>query len=462
MRSSATTILFLLAAACEAAPATSLQSPNDPPIDPPIKTTTQTLADCTPKELWRTDTTSYGWIPAAPQFSPNGGLVTRGSAIYFGGTSYFRVTDGQLAANVDQDFLGRDRGWDIGVRIDRSNPELQELKVETLFEGSVLFHQPYRFEMRHASLSKDGALLAVLMCDQETNAATLDIFRMLNGEKTQSIALDDACHDFWDESTARLLPIDDVRMLVATNEKLHRVDLSNGDVVRSASLPQIISFGIDEASGALAVVTNEPKLHFLSPELATLDAPAIDVPIVELNRNLYAPLVLASPVAWSPDGVLFAHLDAEQNLVLEKDGAEHARIPPMDAHPPWDENEMISDPAATASFSPDGKLLAVSFEHGFELWGCEAVAPVARPQISVRIDGPAQTKVGETVHVRATDLDGRDFHGHQFLVDGTAAGLPSEKRDFDWIADTAGVHEISVHLDDGLRTGDAALKITVE
>src|SRR5262245_27537366 len=172
MRSSAILLLFA-SAACEAAPSTTLEGPSN---DPPIETTTQTLADCAPKELWRADTSGYGWIPATPQFSPNGGLVSRGAAVYYGGASYFRITDGQLVASVDQDFLARDRDWAIGVRIDRSNPEQVELKVETLFEGSVLFHQPYRFEMRHASLSKDGALLAVLVCDQTTNAATLDVF----------------------------------------------------------------------------------------------------------------------------------------------------------------------------------------------------------------------------------------------------------------------------------------------
>lgn len=449
--------------ACNAAmPATELEAPKPTIPDPPIETTVQTLADCTPVELWRKPVQTYGWLPTVSQFSPNGGLVTRGDALYFGGTHYFRLTNGDLVASVEQDFTTRDKRWERGARWGYEGVE-----VETLFEGSVVFHKEYEEGLAGAALSLDGDRLAVLMCRE--NSASLDVYTLPQGVK-QTIELPELCENMWMEAGRRIIPIDDTRVLVATKTRIHRIDLASGAIESSrklSSLPEdswgiagVVSFTIDAKTGDLGVVTGDPRLVVLDTE-TLMEKSETEVPLLQLNRNIYAPMVYTSPVAWSPDGRLFARLDMNNDLVLEKTSTReiHARIAPVPAQAPW--MEELIEPAASVTFSPDGKLLAVAFEHEFALWGCAPLETVERPKIAVRLEGPTEMKLGEKAFFLATDLEGLAFHGHQFTVDGVESGIASEKRQLEWTAETLGEHTITVRIDDGLRAGEASLEVFV-
>jgi hypothetical protein len=458
-KSSWVAALGLSAFACSAEPGKLEVLPPVVPEVPetPIETTKNTLASCEPVQLWLKPTNYYGWLPSAPEFSPNGGLVTRGEAIYFEGTVYFRVTNGDVVAEVPRDFGSRDKAWERGVKVTDEG----ELRVETLFEGSVLFSMEATRWTHWASISPSGEKMAVLSCSE--TSAIVDVISLPFDVERKQVVLSDPCEDAWVEAGGRVTMLDDRFAVLATKTRMHLLDFDNMSSRETQTMDTILSFTFDSAREELAVVTGAGKLLvFSATEMSLLREDV--VPLVELNRNIYAPHVFASPLAFSSDGRLFAHLDEAGELVLDRrDGSGiHARIPRVDGRMPWDENELQLESVAAASFSPDNKLLAVAYEHNFALYGCEAVAQDEKPRIVVRLDGPGTARIGEIVLFTATDLEGRDFHGHLFSVDGEPVGKPGAARDFEWTPETAGKHTISVKIDDGLRTGETSIDVFVD
>lgn len=432
--------------------------PTNPEVEPEIELSSRTLAECTPVELWRQPTMFYGWLPVAPMFSPNGGLVTRGDAIYFEGTTYFRVSNGDLVANVPGDFGSRDKNWARGIKM---TPEGQ-LVAETLFEGSVLFSMEATAWTHFASMSPTGNKLAVMTC-ADAAPAEVQLIDLPFADARSTVVMDEPCEDQWIENGGRIQLFDDRFAVLTTKTRIHLLDLANGTFISSTIGETILDFSFDATRNELAVVTGSQRLLLLAGADLSVKSER-SVPLVLLNQNIYAPTVLTSPLAYSPDGKLFAHLEESGELALQqRDGSgTHARIPAVVNPTPWDPSQTQIESVASAAFSPDNKLLAVAYEHSFALFGCAPVEQKELPRIVVRLDGPLEARLGETVTFTATDLDGRDFHGHQFAVDGVSAGTPGAERTFQWVSEVAGEFVVSVKIDDGVRTGEASLTITVK
>jgi hypothetical protein len=266
-----------------------------------------------------------------------------------------------------------------------------------------------------------------------------------------------------------LVAISSDTLVAVTKRRVHRFDLASNELRSSPVLPAeegftaVIDWEVDAARAAIALVRTDGKRELRSFETFEPLVDPADSMVVSVNTGIYAPLVLSTALAYSPDGRLFAALDPDGMLVLEdlEKRAHKMSIPPRPL-PEGAFGELAEEPAIAAAFSPDSRLLAVIYEHGFALYGCEARrTELEEGAIPVRIDGPTRINLGEEATWVATDLLGGDLHGHRFFVDGAPIGEPSEVREFLWSPSGAGTFTIRVELDDGIKRGAAELRLEV-
>jgi hypothetical protein len=213
----------------------------------------------------------------------------------------------------------------------------------------------------------------------------------------------------------------------------------------------------------IALLAPDGQIHQWSlPDLAPVGNP-IPSTVNPINANSYMPGV-ASPLAWSPDGQVLAHLDPGGEVVLRRLDA----VEPFATlvTPVLDEDAGWWDPmnaAIQVVFSRDGGAVAVSHQGGMALWGVPdwAPEPPADSPMTVLLEGPTQLAVGEAALFTATHMGSDHVHGHQFFLDEEPMSSASMERTLEWMPEVPGIHELWVLVDDGLSQATASLLVEV-
>jgi hypothetical protein len=225
-----------------------------------------------------------------------------------------------------------------------------------------------------------------------------------------------------------------------------------GEVIAVASRP-----GHD----AFAVSTSEGLIHLISKSGSPLREP-LPSSLTLANRWTFAPPILISPVAFSPDGALLAFASsADVATVIAFDSGD--KVLDVKAQPRRDSfipADIPSFPVAFA-FAPDGQGLVSDFIDGTSFVRCvDALAP-SLGELGVEIVGPTTLAVNTpgTWTTRLTNA-GRllAFHATFGEYDATtfgatpgAAHQPSEPGTFELV--------ITVH--DGVSVGTGRLQVEV-
>jgi hypothetical protein len=180
--------------------------------------------------------------------------------------------------------------------------------------------------------------------------------------------------------------------------------------------------------------------------------------LVGINQMSYGPS-LESPVAFSNDGSLIAHLDPAGEAVVRRisDGQVLLDIP----RPPVETERLgleLFNSATAFRFTPNDTGLLVAFEAGMELWQCPDLAPVPSPGIlgPVTLQGPTGLKKGDKgTWIASADHDGQPIL-FRFILDGDIIETDLEGILELQLYDEA-AHSLQVIADDGVNTAASTL-----
>lgn len=437
-------LALLLTVAC-AEPATMELGPEKTP-PPEVETTTSRLEECGGTEQWANQVLgTYGLDPRTPWFVDSQGLVARGRAIYFGTTAFLRAHDGQVVIVDGAEIVSVDRDRTRAVRVANEIPTLFDFAtgdtIATLGEDGV----------RDVALTPDGRYVITLRGYGETVVERWNE----RGEVTRLFAEEGLY-------SAHLDVVSDTSVFITAPQEIVVVDVETGASRRSPQLVSnnelLVNVVLSPDATRLAVTTDEGRIFLLdSNDFSELE-PQRGGLVVQVNENIYAPLVQVTPVAWSPDGSMFAYLRADGELIVEARGEEIIALPPR----PMSERAHVPGPALPVSvaFTPDHANLAVQYEHEFAMHGCAIEAP-APQAVDVALEVPDVVRAEEEIQLTvAHDLDSA-IVGHRFRVDGERVGPETARRAVSWRPREAGTYVVEVTVDDGVHVGTAQRVVEV-
>ncbi len=127
----------------------------------------------------------------------------------------------------------------------------------------------------------------------------------------------------------------------------------------------------------------------------------------------YGPSIV-SPLAWSPDGELPAHLAPDGRLAVTRvsTGERILTLDSPDAESAGAAPDFLN-PATALAFAPDGRGLLAVHEAGTVLWGCSPPVSVERAVLIVVLQGPSTVTEGvpATWTFAHAPLQGPAVHG---------------------------------------------------
>jgi hypothetical protein len=331
-------------------------------------------------------------------------------------------------------------------------------------------------------VSRDGRRAVALRCDEVDTQ--LIVWDLEAGETRAPLSLGNLCPSWmWYPSPSMQLSADGGALALAGSPEgtVVVVDLDTQRVQTlqaHAPLPEEQRWGYNHAvlgvavrpdGGALATSGADLKVRVWSlPGLEPLGE--FDSDASHINLNSYTPST-SSPVRWSPDGRLLAHVAPGGELQLRDAESGFAPLA-LVARPsfPREEDQWRGEEQGPlhglidVAFSDDMTGLVVSSEAGVSLWRCPGAA-LPEPsgvELAVRLDGPTRLRLGETATFTATHLGTEHLHGHAFFVNGEELAPAWTGRETGWTPTAPGTYEVSVVIDDGLDTGSASLTVLVE
>ncbi len=396
---------------------------------------------------------------------------------------FLRLSDGEPV--VGAPFLpgaSLDAGWHLRVDMDGEST----IRVSTLVTGAVLrTFTPTAlaggwYRQLSPAITPDGERVVALECatspNGDQNAASLTSWRTDNGQLGYTFHFNMQCG--WWPNGPGVTPIAGGHRVLVTSQgdaTLMLADLDTGgswmttlDITEQVDFPfyyggPIVNVMPSPDGKRLALIGRDGLLRILSlPGMEPVMEPT-PAGIAGINLNTYMPMA-GAPLAWSPDGTLLAHLDAEKRVVVRRVAEpgllmtfEAPELSQPDAEQGWVMNAPVS-----VVFLEDQSGLAISYEQGVALWRCPGAEwPEGEGPLSVLLDGPATLVAGEQGQWTATHLGTDDVHSHAFFVDGAAVTAPSLDRHGAWTPIEPGTYTISVIIDDGLSTGTASIPLTV-
>ena len=407
--------------------------------------------------------------------SPNAGLLVRASTN--GGNMAFRLRDGQPLFQVYQQLQdgALTRDWKVHGEVVYEADEVR-LAIKQLITGTVVQSVGLGAQtIPRAVLSADASTALIAGC--RDNALTIQAWTLSTGALGERISVSEGCDDFsWYPTLPVSMAADGETAVVGGRHagELIFVDLQTaqwsaveahpgesdgvtpygGKLLSAAIRPdgrQAASAGHD----GVVRIWNLPSLE-LAAELPSRS--------VVLNLDSYQP-VSASALGWSPDGRLLVHLDEDANVVIRKTSdfsiLQTIARPVPEVPQNFGGEDSVENAPVQFAWGEDMKSLAISFDRGVALWRCEAEWARGNGPLSVRLDGPAEGRVGEAITFTATHFGEANLHGHTFLVNGEPVGLGSTSRDLLWTPERPGSYDIAVVVEDGLSDGTAAVTIEV-
>jgi hypothetical protein len=446
------------------------------------------VAECTPALAWATPGEGLSYGGQFFDATPDGELVVRASL--FAGDA-FRASDGALVgAPLDARLAAADAGWRV---------------VAERAEDGVVVRDPVTwaplFTARPPAPSADGKWLPETVTGiaprgdalvtatcwsrlgrEQPAVLTLSTFSLPDGEPGMTVVVDAPCGPSYAQP-GMLLRLTPQGAVVAglPEGALAFVRLPSGDA-RTARLALgesltdagrvatgvpggVLAAAVSPDGTRLAVTASDGTLRQIAlPDLVELDAPR-PVGLVGANQHTYLPSV-ESPVAFSPDGRVLAHLDAGGDIVLRR-LADDAVLHVLEA--PWRDAEVDDSdwrtlygahPGAVMALRFVGDGLAASLEGGVAMWRCRAPAETVADELAVALDGPEVVNLAEAATFSAR-IEGAGAPAvRQLLLDGTpvAASLGDTLAFFPY---EAGRHVLDLVVEDGTARGAARREIIV-
>jgi len=190
-----------------------------------------------------------------------------------------------------------------------------------------------------------------------------------------------------------------------------------------------------------------------------------DVGLMFLNRRSYMP-VDASPLAFSSDGLLLAHVNGHGEVVIVN--TESGQIIHTLERLSFDAEGAerwgnTGDEPTQFHFTPDGLGIVIQYTGGLAHFRCED-APLSMPveDTTVTLDGPTRIYVGQNARFTASQTGFDQIHGYAFYIDGEHITRPSTGHQIGWTFQHPGRYEVTVQVIDGLSTNTASIWIEVE
>ncbi|MEE2756031.1 MAG: hypothetical protein VYA30_05200 [Myxococcota bacterium] len=267
------------------------------------------------------------------------------------------------------------------------------------------------------------------------------------------------------------------RYLVLTQRYRHDMRLFDLVAGMELELPtgpmsKVVNVAFNHDDTRLLAVTMEADDHgqavaklrqWRFPDLADMPTRS-DISILGLNRLSYMPIDV-SPLTFSRDGRLFAHLDSRGQVVIERtDSGERLHtLNPLnfDARGAEHWGNTGSEPVGI-QLGPSGDGVLVSYTGGLAYFSCQESAsqPRQRPR-TITLSGPLQTAVGVPVTYTASAEHSRDLQGFGFSIDGDSLGFPTTTPTLTWTFREPGLHRVDLDFLDGSSAGHASLMVTV-
>jgi hypothetical protein len=453
------TALTLSLSACEGAPAPFLAEPGAPapedirgdtdpfmaddgvpgddgedgvPGEDGVRAPLPALATCGAGPLWATATDIYEIVYGSPELTvaPGGALAARAGG---GPLAFYRMSDGDALGaewgNWDETL---DASWERRMVQVQQGDEAAWVEIRDARTGEVLHTQPAApspspdltwLRLLRGFITPDGTRLATMTCwsriPSDVSTARVQVHGLDTGVAGPMIDLDVDCGDnLWPRAAPAVLS-DDGRRLILTfmaQPEVFVVDLEAGTVAvfdPVGDLPDgvpvnenwgygntaILDIALRPDGDAMALSDRTGRITRWSlPGLTSLGEPW-DAGLVGINQYTYGPS-LESPVSWSPDGALLAHLDGDGEAVVRRagDGEVLLTLPRPELTPPDWTGEALFNPATAFRFSADGAGVLVAFELGLALWRCPGSPPVTAPGAlgPVTIEGPTSAALYDT------------------------------------------------------------------
>ncbi len=325
---------------------------------------------------------------------------------------------------------------------------------------------PEGFAFVSGALGEDGALLIASCPKNALEGLTFEL-RLAGGTKVEH-KTNAACTS-WDGGVVPMAFANDGSVaLFAAGGELWAFDLEADSKTRLMTVPadegtpgEVIAIASRPGHDAFAVSTSEGLIHLISKSGAPLREP-LESSVTLANRWTFAPPILISPVAFSPDGAHLAFASsADVATVIAFDSGD--KVLDVKAQPRRDSfipADIPSFPVAFA-FTPDGRGLVSDFIDGTSLTRCVDAPTPSLGELGVEIVGPTKLSVNTpgTWTTRLTNA-GRllAFHATFGEFDATTFGetpgathQPSEPGTFELV--------ITVH--DGVSVGTGRLQVEV-
>ncbi len=213
-----------------------------------------------------------------------------------------------------------------------------------------------------------------------------------------------------------------------------------------------------DGAGVISTGTDGRVRHWSYPDFVELDALG-RVEAGVINQLTFAPKRAVAPIAMSRDGSLLARAVGRESIEVTTRRGEPVTLLEADFGPnPWG-GPSDSDLLVAIAFSYDGRTVAALHANGVALWGCETGPAAGLPiRVAPELDGPARAEeaVGLVADFTPTAPTFVAFGAGTWALD---AGIAL--REATWIPPVADEVEVRVIVDDGVRSGDAAIGVRV-
>ena len=292
-------------------------------------------------------------------------------------------------------------------------------------------------------------------------------YDLATGEQGPTTLIESNFSCDWGSKGMTVVPTPDAEHVLLAGTRggvLHHVDLVDGKHSMVQAVGNVSELGLGNTiasnliydiavhpGGQWAMVsTSEELIRFWTlPDLVESGAP-LETTIEGVNENTYMPFYV-SPLAFSPQGDLIAHVTREGEVVLRDTKTFEILVaidrPELPEPTGSGHTFLLNNSVLRFAFERNSSAIAVLYAAGPALYGCVDWTIDGEPHdLGVLLDGPSKVKLGEEVEFVATHLGTDHVHGHQFLVNNIVMTDLSMERSFSWTPKRAGTFEVTVLL----------------
>ena len=314
----------------------------------------------------------------------------------------------------------------------------------------------------------DASKVVLLGCEEGHGFART--YLAATGELDREVILGDRCldHLFGNGILSALTHDGEVMVIAehnpfapqASDASITRIDFGAGEVsqvpFQDGASGALLSMDLSSTSNRLVAVNSTGEIYQWSfPDMTPLQSLG-QAGQLRINPHTYMPST-ESPIRFSPDGALLAHIDLDGNIVVVDANTQRVRYRLDLTEFERDDitlNGNIGSEVVDLVFTDDGQSLVARLAFGLVAYRCaDSIDPEGRDNLSVLLDVPGDLHVGEPAELTATHLDASHFHGHAFYINGALLTTPTTGRHAQWTPTQTGVYEVTVQLIDGVNTG---------